>query len=335
MPRIARSTKTPDPIPAPLSEWLADLGLTTTTLNPQYPLDELNGHHVQNRDEDNVAPLGNVRIMREALKAGVKFQPIIVTKDKTLVDGNTRKTASLQNDVHFFPAYEVDAVYGDGESVDAGKLRALAAKANVTNGEPLTQAERFEHCKALIREGWTDQRIASWLGLTTGTIARARRQVEGAEFVAESGLDPRAFSLPLLGALGRYGQNINDEPFTELAKLTDEAGLGVAEVRDLAKGIIDAGSDVKAMEYVAREREKRDGRIRAKTNGGSKGGHTTVAPAVQARRNIGFFRKFAADPAALVDRTLTKEECEAYAADWEMLVALGTRVVEMQHRACG
>jgi hypothetical protein len=267
------------------------------TENPQYEITKLAGR-VQVRTDKNLAPKKEIEKYAEAMHYS-KFPPVILTEDNCIVEGNTRVEAYKHNKVPVMWAIILDARNDDPDPVVKARLHGLAVSINNQNGRSHDDAENRDAVKIAAEAGWTTEHIAQTLKVSVKTAAEISREV-----MAETKL--KALDVPLNGGLTRkqlatLGSDkvidINNEPYKALTSLSRDAGLGVTEIRSLAKDIKAAGSDDAAIQLISDKRSEMSDRLAEfHLTGTSK-----PKPPSLLRQHLGFVLKYEGTPGALVE----------------------------------
>jgi hypothetical protein len=269
----------------------------------QYDLERLNVNRddptgrVQVRDVKHVAPRDNVKRYAAQMEYAA-FPPIVVTADGVTVDGNTRSAASLQRKSKFFPAYVLDVAYTSATPKQKHLLVALAATLNQQNGQPLDKSEQPAAVEALLAENWKSEEIIRAIGVTRGTVAAVRKEMQGKAKLERAGLKVEDMQPKTVRALGAEpAVDLNDAPYVALAKLATDAGLSMAEVKGLAKEAKATGSDADAVTLIERVRGESGERIRDR----QLTGHGRPPRSRILRQHLGFIVNNADDITSLVE----------------------------------
>lgn len=283
------------------------------TEDGQYDLSGLSTERrVQVREPRHYAPKAEVE--RYAIQMGhSKFPPIIVTRDQWIIDGNTRVGGALKRGDRFFPAYIVQIDWKDATPRQRQELYAIGATMNAANGNPLTPAERRESVRNLLGLEWTEGQIERVAGIKPVEVKRVKRDLIAEKRAAQVGLEVTspedgrvirnggtgAVSGAAKRALGQsMAADLHDEPFLELAKLAADAGLGAAEVTQVARAAKEASSDAEALRAIAEARAEAADRIRQRELTGK----SKPSPAAQFRQALGHVLRFAGQEYTLVER---------------------------------
>jgi len=274
-------------------------------LVPEFDLTKLSPERrIQVRDSKHYAPPTMVKRMAAQMKVSV-FEPIVVTRDFWIDDGNTRVGARALNGDRFCPAYVIDVDWEGPRTTndDKRKLRAIGATLNSNGGRQLEKDEMERSVRDMIEMDWKSDEIIRALGMTPNKVNLIRRQMRAEERLEKVGFEFKT-ELPLraasLRALGNNSvQVLNDTPFKEVAELARDAGLQSAEINEVAKAAKDTGSDTDAIDHIRRVRVENTDRITAyRTTGGGK------PPASgKLRQSLGYLLAFEGRPAELLERS--------------------------------
>jgi ATP-dependent protease HslVU (ClpYQ) peptidase subunit len=283
------------------------LGLEFSPVVAEYDLDEIKDR-VQIRSEKHVAPAARVKEYAQRMKAE-QTPPILVTEDGYVVDGNTRIKGARKNGRKHLPAVVVKAHWKGADDSTRARLEALAAKAN-RHGEPLDKKEKRLAVRELVKENWTNEMISMFVGVVPAMITEIKDEIAAENKFARVGIATNGSIVKdtSLRALGKAA-DLNDEPFTLLARLTTDAGLNAIEVRSLAKGVREAGSDAAAISLLDEERKARKAQIDEKRLTG----HGRPPVSRQLRQHLGFVNKYGQDGEALVERNPEYQEAHLQA----------------------
>ena len=212
------------------------------------------------------------------------------------MDGNTRIEAAKKNKRQFLPAYVLDIDFAKATAKERDYLSALAAKAN-RHGQPLDKKEKRVEARKLAAQGWTTDMIGYYLGVVPSVVTQVKHEIAAEDKLAKVGMGSNGnLQGASLRALGMVA-DLNDQPFTEIAKLAVDAGLNANDIKSLAKEAKTAGSDKAALDMIASERAAR---VETITELGLTG---TVKPPLsrKLRQALGFVVNHAENPAALVE----------------------------------
>ncbi|MGW4533725.1 ParB/RepB/Spo0J family partition protein [Nocardia sp. NPDC004340] len=168
-----------------------------------------------------------------------RLPPILVHRPTMrVIDGAHRlRAAELRGDA------QIDIVYFDGGEADAF---ALAVRANVHHGLPLSSADRAAAALRLLRTHpqWSDRVLASVTGLAAKTIAAMRSDSRGAvpRVEARLGRDGKVRPVDTAAGRARASRLLAARPDASLREIASAAGISPATVRDV-RARLDRGED--------------------------------------------------------------------------------------------
>lgn len=269
------------------------------TLEPQYDVSSLTTDRgVQVRFEE-VAPIEKVKQMA-AQMGDAEFPAIVITRDRFIVDGNTRVRALHTRDQKFFPAIVLDVEWEKATEAKRELVSALGAVLNSNAGIGLSSKEQYAAVRHFIRLDYTIEKTCAALGVERGMITKVRQEMEAEAKMGRSGFDHKAVkAAATLRALGSpVATALNDQPYRQMAELAVDAGLNAKEVRELAKGAKETGSDAAAVAKIAETRQEMSDRIAAVKRTGS------IKPTAAAtlRRALGLIAKWEGCEVEVVER---------------------------------
>jgi hypothetical protein len=310
---------------------LKSLGLDKgATLEPHFDRGQIDRSiSVQIRDSDHIAPKEGVQAIRAKLKAGTVLEPIIVTADMVLIDGNTRDAGCEAEKQATTPAIVLAISWRDADEATRETLTLLGASANASHGTGLTPRERIGHAERALKQGWTAQKIARTFSLKDSQIRSISYKLAGEQQLIKLGIDLKTRLDPAqLKALGTTeALGLNNEPFRQVAFLASAAGLNGPEVRDLVKEIKAAGADEAALNILKQRREDYEQRI----DEHERSGNGTKPPgASQLRKALGFVAKHAGKESDLLETNRSKQD--EYITLVEKCAAVLTRLVKLQRQ---
>jgi hypothetical protein len=227
-------------------------------LEPNFPIDQIRdveGNQV--RLLLHRAPAAMVKRYTEQMNAGAVFPAVVLNDRGELVDGNTRKMASIRSGYTTIAAY-VCSTLGPLEA------RSLSIELNQCHGLSMTEEELRGFVVGAVDEGQVldTKAYARITGMKPATIARwvaarhfdlrAERQgLPAAEVVGLSTSKRAAIQAVSLQSV-----------FRDVASLASAAKLPAAEVRRIVAKANAAGSESEAREIVAVERSACASRVR-------------------------------------------------------------------------
>lgn len=168
-----------------------------------------------------------------------RLPPILVHRPTMrVIDGVHRlRAAELRGDA------QIDIVYFDGAEADAF---ALAVRANVCHGLPLSSADRAAAALRLLRTHpqWSDRALASVTGLAAKTIAALRSDSGGAvpQVAGRLGRDGKVRPVDSAAGRARASRLLAARPDASLREIASAAGISPATVRDV-RARLDRGED--------------------------------------------------------------------------------------------
>ncbi|MCK7624489.1 ParB/RepB/Spo0J family partition protein [Streptomyces sp. RS10V-4] len=175
----------------------------------------------------------NIEHARLLAESGARLPPIIVQRSTMrVIDGMHRlRAAALRGET------EIEVRFFDGAEQDCF---ALAVRANVAHGLPLSLEERTAAAQRIVRSHaqWSNQVIGEVTGLDAKTIASLRRSTEGVpQMESRIGRDGRV--RPLDGAQGRRlaGELMAQRPDAPLRQIARAAGVSLGTASDVRRRI--------------------------------------------------------------------------------------------------
>jgi len=278
-------------------------GLGWTVVN-QYDMDEIDPERrIQVRDSNHYNPSAPVKWLVQQMSHKVLPFPI-VTQDRFVADGNTRFKARKIRRERFTPVIVIDARYEDSPPEIQAKLEVLAAAFNGEHGTALTSAERVRAASTAFHSlNLAPEHYSAMLGLKPSDVTAINQEAAARARLEKLNIDTGdskngGLSAPALRALGRQAcLNLNNQPYTALANLAQEAGLTTAEITQLATEAKETGSDQQAFAFLTTQREEMADRIVQKRLTGE--GHPAASG--QLRRALGYARKFQGNEAQLIE----------------------------------
>ncbi|MET1074475.1 MAG: ParB N-terminal domain-containing protein [Umezawaea sp.] len=171
--------------------------------------------------------------VRVLAQAQTPLPPILVHRSSMqIIDGTHRVAAArLRGDS------TISARFFDGDDREAF---AMAVRANIAHGMPLTHADRVAAATEIARSypNWSDRAVASVAGLSATTVADIRRRTAGRDEDPEAkrtGLDGRLRPVDPGAGRERVRQMIRKSPSASLRQLAKEAGVSPNTVRRVRK----------------------------------------------------------------------------------------------------
>lgn len=227
---------------------------------PQYDLTQLtDDRRIQVREEKHYAPAANVKAFAAAMANSTDFPPVIVTKCKRLIDGSTRRDASLKNGVAVFHAIVLEVDMETSDEVTKRRVHILGATMNQANGLRLTPTEAKRQAIYAIEDGWNPQNIARAYGLARSAVGKLKRAFHAGERLDKLGIKIPEHDMPLFGTTKVLA--LRDKPYSDLVQLALDAGLKTGEVDEIALAISGAKSDKAGQAILTKRRAAMQQRI--------------------------------------------------------------------------
>ena len=211
---------------------LTDVGQFPTGMVPLYLVSAGDSPRSSGLDKEQVR-----------LLAGTPQQwpPILVYRPTmSVIDGAHRLEAARQRGDR-----EIEVSYFDGDE-DAAFV--LAVRSNVTNGLPLTLADRTAAAARILGSypDWSDRAIARATGLAAATVRGIRRRRAG-DFAQPStriGSDGRMRPIDIADRRRLAGYLIAKNPAASLREIAREAGISPATVQDVRRQLAGGHDEV-------------------------------------------------------------------------------------------
>lgn len=230
---------------------------------PNLRVDEVvaaEGHQV--RLTEHRAPAEMVTRYAEQMKAGAVFPAIVVNDRGELIDGNSRRLASIKAGRDVIAAY-ICVGLTDLEA------RSLSVELNQCHGLSMTEEEIHTFVTGAVHEGQTlDTRsYARMTGVRASTLSRWMSQANFQVRARRAGIADAQIE-----ALSDSAQAILNgvrlvPVLVELTSLTVSARVPIADLRRLVTSVNAASSEVDALGVVRVERDARHDDIRAIASG--------------------------------------------------------------------
>jgi hypothetical protein len=286
-------------------EELDRLGCSWTD-DPQYSIDNCSkDRRVQVRDPKHYAPPSQVKkyVVKMAHKV---FPPIIMTKDRWIVDGNTRVAARIARKEPYTSALILDEKWEGATEKRQKELQQLAGAINDAVGVGLTNSEIRDGVKRGLSLGWKFDEISRDTGATPATISNLKREMEADQKMDNLGISVKP-STAAKKALGRQDiLKLNDEVYRSFTALAHDSGLPVAELDEIGRTLVKAGSDDEKLATLARLRSDMEAQIRDRNL--YPPGKGASAPSRQLRQHLGFVVGYAGRESELIEVNLSKGE---------------------------
>lgn len=245
---------------------IEDLGFFNWVYDWEYPVptgDTI--QRVQIRDQKNVGPASVVALYAEAMKRGDKFPPGVVTLDGRIVDFNTRARAAAKLGHTTFPVFIIQENYDGADSFTQERFHMLGTAFNSGGPVPLTRPELSAQLRmaAANSDQWDTDAVAKHVHVKRGTVQgifaefRAEKRAEklGVPFNGSVSSTTRAM-------LGQKSEKLADEPFKQIARLAQDAGMITKDLAGLCKRVVEITTgDTDRLALIATERADREQQI--------------------------------------------------------------------------
>jgi hypothetical protein len=285
---------------------------------------------VQIRDEAREAPSAEVTRYAAAMKRGDQFPPGVVTRDGRYVDFNTRAKAAYKLGWPDFPAFILNVRFDNASDSERERLYLLGAAFNTTAGKRLDRKEVADIIRKVAgNPDWSVPQVAKLLGLTESTVKSVFAQFRAEDRAERLGVHFNgSITESNKALLGQRSEKLTDQPFTEIAKLTQEAGLTSTELRDLCNRVdAEAGSEDAKIAVIQAERDAREAQIAHFKATAKK----RPPESVNLRKRLGWITGFNAKVADLLD--YNPATATDYLKQVEEASALLTQLAEQQRQA--
>lgn len=211
---------------------------------------------VQVRDEEKLAPVGDVNNYAQAMRRGDQFPPVFMTADGYLVDGNTRTEGANKIGWRTFPAFELDVLYEKASPAQKRQLKYLGSGFNLTHGRGMTTANLMHIVDDLALEDDTPRELARRLHINQSTAntllnaAKARNRANRLGIKLDNRLTNSHLKL-----FGGKSQLYTDPVYAGFIQLAQDARLSIAATTDLARRLGAAGTENERLNLIADERQ--------------------------------------------------------------------------------
>jgi len=218
------------------------------------------GHQV--RLIEHRAPTEMVTRYAQQMKAGAVFPAIVVNERGELIDGNTRRRASLKAGRSTIPAYVC-------RNLTPLQARALSVELNQANGMPMAENELHAYVRSAVQAGHAlDSKTCSRItGVRPSTLERWKAQAQfeqRAKHYGIAGVDVAVLAESVQAALN----GIRLIPvLIEATSLAVAARMPSSAVRAMVTHVNAATSEASALAIVAAERTDRADDIRGIASG--------------------------------------------------------------------
>jgi ParB-like chromosome segregation protein Spo0J len=279
------------------------LGFTDFEFDPFYPVPPDVQRRVQIRNDEHYKPTAAIAPIAESMSRNEPIEPIVVTRDGYIVDGNTRVRAAHRAKKEFMEAVVLLVDWERVANTGTGRLlRTLGAGLNLKHGRGI---DREETAQAILTIGadksFTATRIAALLGVGERAVVDVLAEERARQRFHEVTGEVLNGSVPAtqLRRLGGVAIKMKRDPFIQLVRLTQDAGLTVAELSSLIKRVDAADTEAEALSILEEERKVRAEQIREFIARGK----ARPPLSAQLRQRLGFVVDRESNPEALVENS--------------------------------
>ena len=286
------------------------LGFFKWVFDPLYPvLNPDDMQRVQIRDEGHVGQRSEVLKYAEAMKRGDKFPPGVLTLDKRIIDFNTRARAAYKLGWPTFPAIIIQEDYDGADAFTVERFHILGAAFNTGGPKPLTRTELSDQIRraAVDSDNWDTNKLSEHLHVKRNVVQNVFAQFRAETRATQLGVSFNgSVNDSTRAMLGQRSDKLADDPFREIVRLTQDAGLTGAEAGNLVKQVTGISTgDADRMALITAERAARAQQITRFQSGGKK----RPPLSTRVRTYAEFFVEHEDDPDELIDSNPnTREE---------------------------
>jgi hypothetical protein len=254
---------------------IEDLGFTNWIFDWEYPLPDIDlAKRLQIRDETHVGQQKEVNLYAEAMKRGDKFPPGVVTLDNRIVDFNTRLRAVLKLNWPHFPVFIIQENFEEADPFTQDRLMMLGGAFNSGGPKSLTRQELTKLVARAAKhpDQWDTARIGHHLHVPRNLVANVFAQFRAEDRAEKLGVPFNgSVNASTRAKLGQRSDKLADEPFREITRLAQQAGLTTSEVSELCGRVVDVTTgDPDRLAVIANERQAREPQIARFTAGGKR-----------------------------------------------------------------
>ena len=241
------------PARSPQIEERLDARQVEYSFEPNFPVERLrDAEGNQVRLSEHRAPKQTVARYAEQMKNGAVFPGIVVNSHGELVDGNTRRAATIQIGRTTIATY----VCSDLTPLCA---RALSVELNQSHGQSMTGEEIRAFVAGAVQEG---QRLditayARMTGTKPATLKRWIRAQEARTRAARSSVSVERFELVPETVQAALQLSRLHSVFVEAARLAIDAHLTASVTKSIVREANAAASEAEALVVLAAERDAR------------------------------------------------------------------------------
>ena len=265
---------------------LSDLGLSWEFVEDFNLASLIYEDGTQVRKTEHRAPKERVGEYAVQMKAGAEFPPIIVGDPNVLVDGNTRVAAAELIKKAKHSAYVVKF-----STFTVAKL--VAGTLNNQGGQRLDTNEAKKLAQELVNQGFRadDPLVVRATAVSKTTLQNWAAERSFQQRATKAGLGTEMEKIPTLHARKLLNDIKSDPVLVEAIKVSAEAQLPVAKLRELVKSVEGSSSEAEAFTKIADVRTDNKERIEQLRAGAS----PVPSPSGRAAAALGMLAKLASD----------------------------------------
>jgi hypothetical protein len=274
--------------------------------------------NIQVRDQEEQASPVDVSNYAASMKLQTQhaneFAPVIMTRDRYLIDGVTRSTAASRIGWQYFPAFFLDLSWEDAPDSLKDQYIYLGAALNLSHGRNLTKANKARLILSILASDpqATPKDIFTRLGggLTQGFVNSVINGEKARVRAAKVGVDMGYLSASHQAHFGQKSSKFNDTVWKRMVEVARDGQVPVQEIAALTRRIEELGSDEQKLGELNRELAVRQ------MNGADTMGGSRPPLASQLRRALGMVQKHADNPTVFVETsTMTADAHERVIID--------------------
>jgi ParB-like chromosome segregation protein Spo0J len=211
----------------------------------------------------------HTRILAESVE---ELPPIVVhVPSMRVIDGTHRVRAAIMRGEKTIAAREY---YGTDEDAFV-----LAVRMNITHGLPLTRADRTAAAVRIIQSHpqWSDRMIATTVGLSPKTIAKARQRstAESPQSTTRLGIDGRVRPISHAAGRLRVAALLAEKPTSSIRAIAQQAGVSSSTVHNVRQ-CLQAGQPLPPDHHEAPSNRRQPGRTNTDPNQGTAHGRVSA-----------------------------------------------------------
>lgn len=244
--------------------------------------------HVQVRDTKFLAPPREVAQYAQALKRGDLMPPVIQTKDRYLVDGNTRTEAARKLGWNTFPTIQLDVNYEGAPEPIRRQIIALGTAFNLTHGRGLSQANIIALIEQVADPDDRPVDVATKLHIPVSTVTMAMNAKKARDRAEKLGVTllPGVLTGSHLKMFGQKSGKFTGPVFAEMISLAQAARMTTTQTNDLARQVEAADTESDRLLVLARLKGEYGDTIEAYRTGTAP--RPTPTKSGKLRRSLGF-----------------------------------------------